>query len=243
MTPFDLINTGRYRNSPFSVPCPHCGSVASYLQEKTASFATYASQVAVDIGGADEDAIQGTVFGICRCNNRECQEFIHFPGSFVTERENHDHEVYFQKFVIHYFFPAVPLIRIPPATPEQVATLLKRSFAPAFVDQGASGNLLRSAIENLLTERQVPRFAIANGRRRRLTLHDRIGMLPQSLQPYRDQLFAIKWIGNAATHNDLNVESLRLAFRIVEDILEGLYGTNEAEMLRAVKRINRRKKP
>jgi hypothetical protein len=150
---------------------------------------------------------------------------------------------YERKFILRFFYPAIPLIPIPPATPEVVKSLLKRSFVPAFMDQSASGNLLRSAIEAMLTECSVPRFVTVKNKRHRLSLHNRIGLLPQNLQSYKDNLFALKWIGNAASHADLSVDNLRLAFTIVQNLLEELYGTQKREMLRAIKRINRRKKP
>jgi uncharacterized protein DUF4145 len=244
MTPFELINTERYRTSPFSVTCPHCGSIASYQKDETKTYPTHASYVAVDIAGSDPDSYQGAMIGQCRCNNRECQEFVHFIGSYVTERDDSDDPpVFLQKFVIKFFFPAVPLIRIPPATPEVVASLLRRSFTVAFTDQSASGNLLRSSIEALLTKHRVARFVTSHGRRHRLTLHQRIARLPSRFRSKTDPLSALKWIGNAASHSELSVEGLRLAFEILQRLLEDLYGTEERELKKAIRRVNRRRKP
>jgi len=244
MTPFELINTERYRDSPFSVPCPHCGSVATYEKGNTKTYPTHASQIAVVFGGAEPDVYCGTVFGVCRCNNRECQEYVYFIGSYVTERDDFgDPPGYVQKFVIKCFFPAVPLIKIPPAAPKTVASLLRRSFALAFMDQSASGNLLRSSLETLLTEERVPRFVTSKGERKQLMLHARIGQLPPAFASYKDGLLAIKWIGNAASHTGLTVGNLKVAFDILEHLLEGLYGTRKRELERAIKLINRRKKP
>lgn len=244
MVPFDLINTERYRGSPFSVTCPHCGSVATYREVNTKTYPTHASQIAVDLGGAEPEVYAGTIFGECGCNNRDCQESVHFIGEYVTEYDDSTIPAgYPQKFVIRYFFPAVPLIRMPPETPEIVSAMLKRSFAPAFMDQSASGNLLRIAIEKLLTELRVPRFMVGKGKRNRMTLHSRIEALPQELASYKEALLAIKWIGNAASHDDLNVNSLRVAFEIIQDLIEELYGTRKRDLLRKIQEINRRKKP
>jgi hypothetical protein len=121
MTPFDLINTERYRGSPFSVPCPHCGSVSSYKPDRTKTYPTHASQIAVDLAGSEPDVYQGTIFGECVCNNRDCQESVHFVGSYITELDDTSGALdYVPKFLIKYFFPAVPLIQIPRATPEAV---------------------------------------------------------------------------------------------------------------------------
>src|ERR1039457_7602195 len=111
MTPFDLINTDRYRESPFSVTCPHCGSVATYTEKDTKTYATHTSRVAMDVGGAEPDVLWGTIFGQCRCNNRECQEYVYFIGSYTTEHNEYgDFPAYVAKFVIRCFFPAVPKI-------------------------------------------------------------------------------------------------------------------------------------
>jgi len=103
--------------------------------------------------------------------------------------------------------------------------------------------LVRSAIEALLTKLRVPRFVIKKGRRRRLSLHDRIQRLPARFEKQRTRLLAVKWIGNVASHANLTPPGLRSAFKIVEDVLEELYGTDRFDLLRSVRRINRRRKP
>lgn len=245
MTPFDLINTERYKDSPFSVPCPYCSSASTYRKERTKLFQSHASYVSIEVAGSgDPEESRGTILGQCGCNNRECQEYTHFIGSYFTKLENsHVGYGYEIMFFLKFFYPAIPLIPIPSATPQVVKSLLERSFAPAFIDQSASGNLLRSAIEAVLTECRVPRFVTAKNKRHRLSLHNRIGLLPQNLQSYKANLLAVKWIGNAASHEDLSVNNLRLAFEIVQNLLEELYGTRKREMLQAIKRINRRKRP
>lgn len=245
MTPFDLINTERYVDSPFSVPCPYCGSVCTYEKDKIQLRQKHSSYVCIEVAGSgDYEQDLGTIIGECACNNRECQERIIFVGPYQTERDETISPIgYTRKFVLKFFYPAVPLIRIPEGTPKPAKLLLERSFIPAFTDQSASGNLLRTAIEALLTAEGVPRYKTAKSKRHRYTLHERITLLPRALQSYKDNLLAIKWIGNAASHEDLTVKSLRLAFEIVHDLLEELYGTRRREMLREIKRINRRKKP
>ena len=167
---------------------------------------------------------------------------MHFIGSYVTVRDDStDPPDFIQKFLIRCFFPCVPLIKIPPATPEQVKALLNLSFALAFMDQSAYGNLLRSSIEILLTQQGVPRYATSNGKRRWLRLHERIGKLPLAYRTHNDRLLALKWIGTAASHSDLSVQGLQAAFEILEDLLQKLYGTRERELARLVKRINKRR--
>ena len=244
MSPFELMNTARWGEAPFAVECPHCGSSAAYQQSETKLYPTHASCVAVDAGG-EPDGCGGTIFGKCSCSKPECQEHVHFIGEYWNERDDFsDPAGYAQKFIIKYFFPPVPLLKSPPATPSAVASLLKRSFAPAFMDQGASGHLLRSAIETLLTKRGVPRFGRSKKNERYyLPLHKRILRLPPQLLSHTDALLAVKWIGNSATHDELDVGGLKLAFEIVESLLENLYGTKKRDLSRAIRRVNRRKKP
>ena len=243
MTPFDLIDAERHRLSPFSVPCPHCGHVTAYRPELTKLYPSHASQVAVDHGGADHDAVEGTLFGRCQCTNRDCQEFTHFVGPFVTEVDEEEEPRITHRFKLKWFFPAIPLIRVPLAAPNEVQALLRRAYAPAFSDQSASGHLVRSAIEALLTRLRVPRFVITKGRKRRLSLHERIQQIPARFDKQRNKLLAVKWIGNVASHADLTRGGLQSAFKIVENVLEELYGTEKRELLRSVRRINRRRKP
>ena len=244
MNAFELIGTERYRTSPFSVKCPHCGSVATYQEKEARFYPTHASYVAVDIAGADRNVLQGTIFGQCQCNNRTCEEYVHFLGSYYTEgSEVDDPPNCSEKFVIKHFFPAVPLIDIPAGVPNEIRSLLTRSFAPAFSDLSASGNLVRSAVEKILTDQGVARFIVSKGKRHRLVLHARIERLPEALQSYKNELLASKWIGNTATHDDLDVASLKLLYEIVEQVLEKLYGTKSKELSRAITEVNRRKGP
>ncbi len=239
------MNVTRYAESPFSIPCPHRGSVAVYQPNETRTCQTNASQVALDLAGSGPEADSGTLIGKCQCTNNHCQEHTHFVGPYGTMADDsQEPPAYNRAFVIKYFFPPVPLLKIPPGTPEKITALLKRSFAPAFMDQAASGHLLRSAVEELLTEHRVPRFITsAKGKRVRLSLHSRIDRLPQRLLLQKDALLAMKWIGNAASHETLAVEDLKLAYQIVESLLNNLYGTSHREMANAIKRINRRKRP
>jgi len=245
MNPFELVNAGRHAKSPFSIPCPHCGSVSTYDRETSTSRLSQQSQVAIDLAGSGPAGCGGTFFGQCSCTNEACQEYTHFIGTFhIREDEHADTGQYYHEFVIKYFLPPVPLIRIPEGTPAPVSALLKRSFGPAFMDQAASVHVLRSAIEKLLTALGVPRFGMSKKRKRiRLNLHTRIERLPMAFQSYKDELLAIKWIGNAATHEDISVEDLQLLYEIVERLLERLYGTRDRELSRAIKRINQRKRP
>jgi Domain of unknown function (DUF4145) len=244
MTPFDLIGTKCYRGSPFSVPCPHCGSVATYQPEKTKTFPSHASRVAVEYVGETRDVVRGTLFGECRCNDRDCQEFTHFLASYSTEFDDSEQPaVYLQVFILKYFFPAIPFLRMPEKTPTHIKRLLRRSFAPAFSDCSASGNLLRSCIEAILTDRGVRRFVTSKARRRRLTFHERLYMLPGSLESHKEKLLAAKWIGNTASHDELSVSALRVGYSIVEDFLEELYGTRTQDLEKIIRRINKRRKP
>lgn len=245
MDAFELINTPRFKSAPFSVPCPRCQSVATYVKESTKTYPTHDSEVAMDLMGLEPDVLQGAAVGKCVCTDQKCQEPVYFMGSFIVNKNDlDDPATYEAMFTIEYFHPPIPIIRIPPKTPEKVAALLKRSFRLAFADQSAAGNLLRSAIEKLLTHLKVPRFAVSKkGKRIRLDLHSRIDRLPQSHQPYKNKLLAIKWIGNVATHDELDVKSLKLLYEIIASVLDSLYGTKQRELLREVKRVNRRRKP
>jgi hypothetical protein len=246
MNPFELMKRMRPRDAPFSIPCPHCGSVATYNKEGTQHYICHKSYVAIEVAGACYDADRGTFLGHCCCSNQECQESTHFIGYYSTNIDGEDPHLgsTFREIEIKYFLPSVPLIKLPEKTPKEIAAIIVRAFGPAFFDQAASGHLLRYAIEKLLDRIKVPRFELnKRSKKIRLSLHGRIERLPATVKKYESQLLAIKWIGNAATHHDLEVDELKLLFEIVESLLEDLYGTRRRELLRAIKRVNKRKKP
>lgn len=93
------------------------------------------------------------------------------------------------------------------------------------MDQSASGNLVRRAVESLLIGLRIHRFTVGKGERSGLTLHSRVEQLPTELEQYKARFLASKWVGNAATHDELGVHDLEVLYRIVSDILHELYDT------------------
>jgi hypothetical protein len=92
VTPFDLIETDHYSLSPFSVPCPHCGHIEAYKSESTKLYPWHTSHIAVEYGGGDHDALEGTLFGRCQYRSFTEQKNRSFCDRFGESTAGASHE-------------------------------------------------------------------------------------------------------------------------------------------------------
>ena len=81
------------------------------------------------------------------------------------------------------------------------------------------------------------------GKRTSLTLHKRIEMLPTKYSHIKDLLFAIKWLGNAGSHDTLSTKDVMDSYKLTERVLEELFDNRAAEVVKLAKAINKKKGP
>lgn len=126
------------------------------------------------------------------------------------------------KFMPKYFIPPLPLFEIPDGCPEIVKNHLNESFALAWADFSAAGNKFRVALERLMD-------TIHPDPSGKLTLHSRIKDLPTNQYQYqyqyiKDELFAIKWLGNEGSHQgQLQEHDVAFAYTVFDRVLNKLY--------------------
>jgi hypothetical protein len=105
-------------------------------------------------------------------------------------------------------------------------------------------NRLRIAVEMLLTEMRVPRFANSKGKRRRLSLHQRIEKMPASRLGLREQLFAVKWLGNAGSHpGQVTQDGVLDGMELMDHVLREHYASPQKAAAKLSQAINKRKGP
>ena len=185
------------------------------------------------------------------CTNDRCQEVVACAGTGgVEERMYYDQEgetqVEYEEFFKPVFFhPHLLLVNIPEECPETVSTPLKESFRLFLCAPGAASNNVRIAIEELLTDLKVSRFTQANGERRFIPLHQRITLLPKKFVHLKDQLLAIKWLGNAGSHSNgkITFDDVMDSYDLVEHILHAVYAHKPKQLAALAKRVNRKKGP
>jgi hypothetical protein len=150
------------------------------------------------------------------------------------------------RFTPKFFIPALTLMDIPGECRASVSVHLEESFALFFNDPGAALNAARAAVEALLTDLGVKRFTVAKGKKRRpISLHQRILLLPAKYQHLSDLMLAAKWLGNAGSH-DSSVPTkadVRVMYDLLEHVLSEIYEENGKKLKAIAKKVNKKKGP
>lgn len=144
-----------------------------------------------------------------------------------------------------FFAPPLKLFDVPSAAPDEVQLELQHSFAQFFASPSAALNFARSAVEALLTKLGVKRFVVQKGKRRPLSLHARIDLLPAQYSHVKELLLAIKWLGNAGSHpgSNISTDDVLDAYELIEHVLGALFSGRSKAMKALAKQVNRRKGP
>lgn len=196
----------------------------------------------------DPDWTDERFSGLLICQNSSCGEVVaiggrtHHVENYISE---HGELGYEREFEPLFMYPAPPVFPIPEQCPEHVAAELKKAFSLFWSDKGSCANRLRAAAEALLTDKKVPR-ATKNGKGKmiRVSLHDRIERFGKIDPGSADYLSAIKWLGNAGSHanlDELGGDDLLNGFELFERVLESVYVQREKNLKKIAKAINSRK--
>ncbi|RQU43468.1 DUF4145 domain-containing protein [Burkholderia cenocepacia] len=239
--------------------CPVCLTGHLTLDKKSLVIQeTAASLKEHDHEAWEPDWIRSVFACVFQCSNENCREPVACSGVARVEHfEYEDEGGWFQSteelLTPHYFYPPLVLMDIPKKCPETVAGYLYESFALFFVDAGAALNCARTAVEALLTALGVKRFTIVRGRqpangkgaKRSINLHQRIQLLPPKYQEQKDLLLAVKWLGNAGSHDGgkATTADLRVAYDLLEHVLAEIYEGKGKKLKAVALKVNRRKGP
>lgn len=104
---------------------------------------------------------------------------------------------------------------------------------------GSAANLLRQAVEQILTEQGVAAVT-AGPKASRLSLEQRLKAYTTSGSPVADLPKAVKWIGNDVSHSDqVERADVLAAASLLQRALVHLYDDDElAELTVLAKRVN-----
>lgn len=197
----------------------------------------------------DPDWIQYRFVASMVCANSRCQDTVMVVGHgsvedqhFYDEYGEHQSE-YSDVFSPQFFEPHLRPIDIPEETPKVVKTSLEEAFKLIFANRGAAANQMRVAIELLLDSYpEVPKKRF-NGTP--MTLADRLNALPTTLTKHFNHLSAIRWIGNAGSHefDAIDIPDLLDALKLIESLLNQLYPTLVEDTEGLAQSIHLAKKP
>lgn len=231
-------------------PCPTCGKGILALIEGT--FEKHELKLSRDAHKEDDwdpEWIEYVYSCHLKCTNPRCREVVISGGTGGVDWEpseiNYNLE-YFDYFRPSYFLPPLRAARIPEGCPRAVEKCIEESFKVLFTSPDAAVNHIRSAIEELLTDRGVKQWAAPKGKpRKRLNLHERISHLPPKYASLREVALAIKWLGNAGSHgrSKVSIDDALDCYEFTEHLLEQIYGQRASTLEKHARKINKHKGP
>ena len=185
---------------------------------------------------------------LLRCSNDACNEIVASSGigCFDWEPDQDRHEQkWFDYFYVKYFVPHLQLIEIPKNTPEEIVHEMNQSFKLFFCNPSSSLNHIRIAVELILTDFKIKKYIIVRKKRHFISLHKRIDLLPSKFEHLKEELVAIKWLGNAGSHShkEITIDDVMDAYEIMEFVLKELYEKKAKAVKKLAKKINKNKGP
>lgn len=200
----------------------------------------------------EPDWIEYVYSCILICSNDQCKEAVASSGTgsvdWDVEEDEHGtpQQVYGDHFRPKFFQPHLRIFGIPEGCPDSVSKPLEDSFALFFAAPHAASNNVRIAIEALLTELKIRRFVSGGGRRRFISLHQRIALLPEKYAHLKDLILAIKWLGNAGSHDsgtEVSLDDVMDSYELTEHILQEVYAPKLKKLHKLAKKVNKQKGP
>ncbi|WP_344949757.1 DUF4145 domain-containing protein [Actinomadura miaoliensis] len=194
----------------------------------------------------DPDWIQGSYYAILSCPRQECLERVISVGEMqvapvVTESGSWYGE-YDDHLLPKYFQPPLNIIDLPDKCPADIGAQIEDASRILFMDPDSAANRIRVAIETLLTANKVPRSATGKKGRYRLTTDARIKRFAEKKPEVADFLKAVKWIGNAGSHEkSLTTSDVLDGIELFHHAIDLLYNNRRQELARLATKINQNK--
>ena len=230
--------------------CPRCRR--SVLEPDVQSFENVSS-IEARLGDEVWDGwTEGYFYGTLSCARTPCGNKYVVAGDWrsrsrdLPDQDDFLDDPHLAGFSVRHILPPLPVIPFPDKTPEDVRSLVQSASSVLLSDTSAAANRMRSAVECLLDARKVRRLPPGKrGAKYRLNTDRRIKEFATENNKVAELLMAIKWIGNAGSH-----ESRPLSLSVVLDGIELfahaihlLYDDTGAALHRRAARINRRRGP
>lgn len=183
---------------------------------------------------------------VLKCQRADCAATVAVSGGGWTEEDNYYDENnqlqtnYPDWFQAKTFFPPLPLFLPPEGCPESVQDQLASVSSLLTGHPTAAANAIRSLLEVLLDDLQVPREELRPGKSPRgMTLHERLNKHKSITGKHHDGMMALKLMGNAGSHGGKPVEQEHLedACQVLEHLVMELYSV-KADMSSQIVRLN-----
>lgn len=217
-------------------PCPACHHVAlTIIPESFTKKDTLYSQQNTGEYWFDHEDDKSVFSCMAQCKREGCGEVVACSreGMWEAERDPETGQQlsgYEQYFCPRYFWPALHPVEITEKCPEKIRSALYASFSVYLSQPGSAANLVRIAVEELLDAIGVPDI---NTEGRRMPLGVRLEHhIPAQYSEYADVLKAIKFLGNAGSHNynSVSIRDIEDAYDIMEFVTSSLFAGRKASI-------------
>lgn len=168
---------------------------------------------------------------LLKCSRIDCGQPVALSGTGFLEDEWDDRmqtrigqSTYYRAKA---FVPPLPVFYIPDRCPHHIKMQLLRVAGLLAMSGEASVNAMRSVLELLLDELEVPQqLDRENKSPRVLKLHDRIEEYPDKIGVHQAAFMALKWVGNSGSHSrrPIPMKDIDDALSVLDDLVKQLYG-------------------
>ena len=224
------------KNSLPGLPCPSCtpGKLKLIKDGLTVREPKYASDWREkNAEDWEQDFATERWAAEMRCDEADCREVVHMIGDVEVVQAEVDLPGggavmgYEDLLRIQAVYPSPALFRLSKSVPRPVRRELEVSFRMYWTDTAACVARLRTAVERLLDDQNVPtEKKTKKGKLMRMDLKERIDAFTTGAV-HADQLQGLRVIGNLGTHggDEVTGEDLFDAVDVLEFVLAGIYET------------------
>lgn len=230
---------GFHKDDGIPFNCPECGKNTlcldqdSWFQKERVSSVLEREHIDV----FEAEWVKYSYTGSFKCLNPKCGEVVITSGSGSVIEEYTDYcldedgypgpcaSEYRDIFFPKYFYPALSLFDIPEKVPEDIKETIIEAFSLTPNSPSAAANKIRVAVEMLVTEFGPSSRNSSGGF---VGLDQRINNIKNTenrLYEHKNLMLAIKYIGNAGSHEEdiVNFDELFDSFQIIEELLKKIY--------------------
>lgn len=185
----------------------------------------------------DPDWEHGFFHGVLFCGRPICREKVVVSGEYRVQWDGVDSV--WPSLRLRFAIPAIPLITPPGRVPQAVLDYLESANCAIWAEPSASANALRRCVEAVLDDQRINKTVRdKNGKRVRLSTHNRIVVLKVKKADAALHLEAVKWLWNRGSHSSLTTVDCIESAEQLERALRILYDTKDADLARKAHEIN-----
>ncbi|MDB5047770.1 MAG: hypothetical protein JWO30_841 [Fibrobacteres bacterium] len=149
---------------------------------------------------------------------------------FVRGQRGEPETEYFSVYNPQFISPPIRIVPLNEKYPKFVKEDLISSFQVFWTDSSACGNRIRVCVENLLAHFKISKLT---PKKKFKSLESRIKEFKVQYPKYEtlaNNLLAIKWMGNVASHEEISREDVATAYQIFGFVLDEIFHNRKEQM-------------